>query len=591
MKKKRIHFSDTVSFCLSFLLIFMFSASCIGQGFLKRDGQRIVNESGQNILLRGIGLGGWMLQEGYMLRINGEGQQHKIKERIEELIGKEKTDEFYEAWLSNFITKGDIDSLKAWGFNSIRLPMHYRLFTLSVDEEPVPGENTWLEKGFQLTDSLLAWCRFNHIYLILDMHAAPGGQGNDLNISDRDPGKPSLWESDADQKKLIAVWRKLAEHYSNESWIGGYDIINEPNWGFKDPEKDKNGIAEPLNEPLKKLMMDITKAIREVDTKHIVIIEGNGWGNNYRGIFPPWDENMVLSFHKYWNYNDEESIKQITEYRRQYNIPVWLGETGENSNVWFTNAIKLVEKNNIGWAWWPLKKLGLNNPLQIPVNPGYEDILHYWRTGKDKPGSEKAYDALIQLAKQTNIRNNSVRRDVIDALIRQPHSNATLPFAQKQISNESSVMAVDYDLGRNGFAYYDTDTANYRVSTGKNSAGNTGRAYRNDGVDIREMKNDAGKFYVSDMKQGEWLQYTLQFPEGGNYDLEFNASSPENKSKLKLVVNDKEAGDVIIPLTGKPEQWTTVTIRNVLFAKGENKIRIVVSSEGSELAEIRFSKK
>ncbi len=115
---------------------------------------------------------------------------------------------------------------------------------------------------------------------------------------------------------------------------------------------------------------DITKAIREVDTNHIIIIEGNGWGNNYNGILPPWDKNMVLSFHKYWNYNNEEAIRQILQTRDQYQVPVWLGETGENSNVWFTEAIRLLEQNNIGWAWWPLKKLGINNPLEIPSSAG-----------------------------------------------------------------------------------------------------------------------------------------------------------------------------------------------------------------------------
>src|SRR5688572_29045794 len=86
------------------------------QGFLKTDGKRIVNAKGENILLRGMGLGGWMLQEGYMLRINKEGQQYRIRQRIEELIGKEKTQAFYDAWLANHTTKADIDSLKAWGF-------------------------------------------------------------------------------------------------------------------------------------------------------------------------------------------------------------------------------------------------------------------------------------------------------------------------------------------------------------------------------------------------------------------------------------------------------------------------------------------
>ena len=167
-------------------LIVAASIQLNAQGFLRASGKQIVNENGENIVLRGMGLGGWMLQEGYMLRVNGQGQQNKIRGRIAELIGEPKTQEFYDAWLSNNTRRIDIDSMKAWGFNSIRLPMHFNLYTLPIDKEPVKGENTWLEKGFQITDSLLAWCKANKIYLILDLHGAPGGQGNDLNISDRD---------------------------------------------------------------------------------------------------------------------------------------------------------------------------------------------------------------------------------------------------------------------------------------------------------------------------------------------------------------------------------------------------------------------
>src|SRR6185503_7531495 len=261
-----------------FLLI---ALSCMmqveGQGFLKAKGRVIVNDRGEKVILRGMGLGGWMLQEGYMLRVGSIGQQHRIKEKIAELAGQKKTAEFYDGWLDNFIRRADIDSMAAWGFNSVRIPMHYGLF-------PVPGVT--------MLDSLLSWCKSNKMYLILDLHAAPGGQGNDLNISDRDPSKPSLWESEANQQKTIALWKKLARRYANEPWIGAYDIINEPNWGFEDPANDKNGLKEKKNEPLRKLMMEITAAIREVDKKHIIIIEGNGWGNNYNGMLPVWDDNM-----------------------------------------------------------------------------------------------------------------------------------------------------------------------------------------------------------------------------------------------------------------------------------------------------------
>ena len=82
------------------------------------------------------------------------------------------------------ITKRDINSLKAWGFNFIRLP---------IEKEPVAGQNTWLKTGFELTSKLLSWCKKNKMYLILDLHAAPGGQGNDRPIADVDTLKPDTF--------------------------------------------------------------------------------------------------------------------------------------------------------------------------------------------------------------------------------------------------------------------------------------------------------------------------------------------------------------------------------------------------------------
>ena len=111
------------------------------------------------------------------------------------------------------------------------------------------------------------------------------------------------------------------------------------------------------NGPLRSLLMETTQAIRAIDKNHLIFIEGNCWGNNYNGIFPLWDDNLALSFHKYWNTNDQASIQTMLDYGTQYDVPIWLGESGENSNVWFKEAISLVEQNNIGWAFWPMKKI------------------------------------------------------------------------------------------------------------------------------------------------------------------------------------------------------------------------------------------
>lgn len=570
-----------------FLLMTLLNLHSYSQGFLSVKNQEIVNGNGNNILLRGIGLGGWMLQEGYMLKIWKNGQQHEIKKRIENLIGHEKTIEFYDLWLKNYMSKADVDSLKAWGFNSIRLPMHYNLFTLASEKEPVKGTNTWLNKGFELTDSLLSWCKANQMYLILDLHAAPGGQGNDLNISDRDSSLPSLWQSDVNQQKTIALWKKLASRYAGESWIGGYDILNEPNWGFEDQLNDRNGLNEKSNLPLRKLLVEITTAIREVDKKHIIIIEGNGWGNNYNGMFPLWDNNIVLSFHKYWNYNDPQSIQYILDYRKKYNVPVWIGETGENSNVWYTQAVRLLERNNIGWAWWPLKKLGNNNPLQIPDNNLYNKVLNYWMEDSPKPSASEAYHGIMSLAEATKLENNLVKYDVIDALIRQPFSATAIPFKYHTITAGSVIHAVDYDMGSNQIAYMDTDTTDYHISMEGSEGGNQGDQYRNDGVDIKQSSN-SNDFIVYKIEDGEWLQYTVNAPDQSNYQLKLIVLALGKEGKINFWLNGKRLSDLNIPYENR---WSEISLPPVIFSRGRNIIRILMEKGGFEFKDIVVAQK
>jgi len=579
MMTKRTMFKALLLIC-----VFAFQ-SVSAQKFLKTDGQKIIDPDGNNVILRGVGLGGHMLQEGYMMRVPFSGQQYVLKEHITDLIGAEKTAEFYEAWLANHTTKTDIDSLKKWGFNSVRLPMHYNLYTLPTEKEPVKGQHTWLEKGFQMTDSLLKWCADNRMYLILDMHATPGGQGNDLNISDRNPELPSLWESEANQDKLVALWKKLAERYVNEPWIGAYDIINEPNWGF-DPSGHKNGLDEQKNEPLKALMVNITSAIREVDKNHIIIIEGNGWGNNYNGIFPLWDDNTVISFHKYWNYNTQEQIQHFLKMRETNNAPIWLGESGENSNVWFQEAISLMEENNIGWCWWPLKKLGSNNPLEIVVPEGYQKVLNYWAEKGPRPSAKEAYTAFMALAEAAKIENNKYHPDVVDAMIRQVKSSGTLPFKKVVLDSEGSIAAANYDLGKLNEAYFDTGYANYHISEGgKRTNWNEGRFYRNDGVDI--FKGEDGHPYVGKMEATEWLQYTFEVTEAGKYHIDLIVKTDASDGAIQLLLND---ADTFGLETDALKEWHVLSIPGAYLKKGANILRIKVQSGTFDFLKIDFKK-
>jgi len=336
--------------------------------------------------------------------------------------------------------------------------------------------------------------------------------------------------------------------------------------------------------------MDITQAIREVDKKHIIIIEGNGWGNNYNGILPAWDKNLVMSFHKYWNYNDQASISHILTFRDENNIPVWLGETGENSNTWFTEAIRLFEKNNIGWSWWPLKKIGFNNPLQVRTNHNYENLLAYWNGKKENPPKESdVYSGLLELATYTKFETNLIHRDVIDAMIRQPFSNTAKPYKPNTIANGTVLNAVDFDLGANGIAYFDKDTADYHISTQQRTAGNRGRVYRNDGVDIRKDSARYESYYVSDIEEGEWLQYTVNVTQKGNYRLELTAASASDSGRVNILVNNIPVIDkVAMPNTGDLKNFKAFTTQNISLAAGRQVLRLYFLAGGFNLKSVKF---
>jgi aryl-phospho-beta-D-glucosidase BglC (GH1 family) len=529
-----------------FLLLFSHS-NLFAQGFLHRQDKKIVNGNGQEIILKGIGLGGWLLQEGYMLHTSQfANAQWQIRAKILDLVGEANTELFYQTYRNNYVRKSDIDSIKSWGFNSIRLPFHYNLFATNTTPP------TFLNQGFEIVDSLLEWCTQNQIYLILDMHGAPGGQSAEP-ISDYNPANPSLWESEQNKTLTVQIWRKIAERYKDEVWIGGYDLLNEPAWNLP-----------PNNLPLRDLYIRITDTIRAVDNNHLLFIEGNWFATDFNGLTPAWDENMSYSFHKYWNGNTQSSIQYLVDLRNNTNRPLWLGETGENSNKWFTDCVKLMNLNNIGWAWWPHKKIqSIAGPLSAYKLPAYQNLLNYWSGTAPRPSATVAMNALMAQANMLLLENCVYQKDVVDALIRQPSTTGIIPFAENQIPG--IVHATNYDLGQILFAYNDTEFENLG-----NGIWNNGYSYRNDGVDI-ETCNDfsSNGFNVGWIENGEWLKYTIQAAQSGLYDIKLSLAQPNSGGKIILSLDGQSITSVLdVPVTGGYQNWQFLTVPNINITSG-----------------------
>jgi endoglucanase len=350
------------------LLVFC-AGLCAQSRFVHADGRYLVAPGGEHLLLRGTNLGNWLEPEGYMFGLEGGPQSpREIEEFFSQLVGPEEAAQFWRAYRDAYITEDDIRFLHEAGVNSVRIPLHYKLF--------VPGN----DEGFALVDRVVGWAQKYGIYVILDMHCAPGGQTG-TNIDDS-YGYPWLYESPADQKLAIGIWRRIAEHYRNNPTVLGYDLLNEPIPHF--PELRKYNAAL---EPIYKRM---TAAIRTVDRNHVIILGGAQWDSNFDVFGPPFDGNTMYTFHKYWTAPTEAVIQPYLDFRAKYNVPIWLGESGENADAWIRDFRIVLEKDEVGWAFWPYKKMDAASAFVSWQKPPYwDEVVAFAKTNRATGNAEK----------------------------------------------------------------------------------------------------------------------------------------------------------------------------------------------------------
>ncbi|MBK8806025.1 MAG: carbohydrate-binding protein [Bacteroidales bacterium] len=254
-----------------------------------------------------------------------------------------------------------------------------------------------------------------------------------------------------------------------------------------------------------------------------------------------------------------------------------MSESGENSNTWFTDAVKLFESNNIGWSWWPVKKSGVNNILKVTTNPDYKQLIDAWN-GNGTISADEAYNAVMKFADNHRFENCSIAYDVIDALIRQPSTAATKPFT-KHTANQK-IFASDYDLGQNGYAYSDKVVANYNVSTNNFTAWNTGWEYRNDGVDIQTCEDaESNGYCVGWTEADEWLQYTIELDVDAEYTIELRTASASTDGVVTIAIDGIDVlSSVSLPKTTGWQSFKTNTLGKVALTAGEHRIKIKVET-------------
>jgi endoglucanase len=356
-------------------------------GFIGVSGKDIVTADGRPFIMRGTNLGNWLMPEGYMFKFSKTNSPKLINEAIAELIGPDEAKLFWQKYQDSYITQPDIHYLKSIGVNSIRIPFNYKIFT----SEDYMGQND-PDRGFVLLDRVIGWCKTEGVYVVLDMHAAPGGQTGD-NIDDG-YGYPFLFKSEASQQLCADIWKRIAGHYKNETIILGYDLLNEPIATYFS--------AKELNPYLEPLYKKITASIREVDKNHMVILGGAQWDSNFQPFGAPFDSKLIYQFHKYWTPPTKAVIQDYLDFRDKYNVPIYCGETGENTDGWIDTFKNVLEQNHVGWHYWPYKKIDNTRgfvTFDVPAN--YNQVIEY---------AEKPRSSFEEIRKATPADRDAIKK-------------------------------------------------------------------------------------------------------------------------------------------------------------------------------------
>lgn len=470
--------------------------------FLRTNGTTIVNESGKEILLEGFGLGGWLLPEGYMWKLYTKcDRPRRMEKLIQTLCGKTYANQFWNTYFDSYITRQDIQLIAEQGFNSVRLPLNSRhLYD--------PDGNCFIPKSIDLVDQLVQWCTEYDLYVILDMHGAPGGQTG-TNIDDSENDTPELFLKDEHSQSLILLWQLLAERYKNEPCIAGYDLLNEPlpNWF-----SEHNGKVLPLYK-------EITEAIRQVDQKHMIILEGVHWATNFE-IFEEiksgdFDDNYLLQFHKYWSPPDKESIVQFTDWSRLLNVPLLMGEGGENNLDWYTGFFCMLRRENISYSFWSYKKMNSHNsPVTFYEPEGWNELIDYIdkKTPIAEARAQEIFDSFLE-----NIRNPVVNHSVFNAV------NCQVPVG---------IPAEYYDSAFTGTPR--EEGAQIRMSE------NTTILFKQRKIGVPDYKRyggepqpDTEKLLVK-LHPGDWLEYEFAAAEASRYSIQIHTATDQRAYQLLL---------------------------------------------------------
>ena len=381
-------------------------------GFVTIKGHDLIQPNGEKLFIQGTNLGNWLNPEGYMFGFSRTNSAWMIDLLFKEAVGPDFTAQFWQQFKDNYITCADIDFIAQQGANTIRLPFNYKLFT----DEDYMGQ-TGQKDGFERIDSVVSWCKANNLYLILDMHDCPGGQTGD-NIDDGH-GYPWLFESEPSQQLFCQIWREIADRYKGETTILGYELMNEPIAHYF-------ANRDSLYQLLQPLYQRCVKAIREVDQNHIILLGGAHWNSFFWMLDDAsYDDKLMYTCHRYGGPATKEAIAHYINFRDSINRPMYMGEFGHNTMEWQSDFVNVLKQNNMGYTFWPYKKVDNSCMMGIQRPDGWDSIVvKYSETSRNtyqewreaRPNQAQFRQLLNEFAKNCRFENCKPQTDYIQSM-------------------------------------------------------------------------------------------------------------------------------------------------------------------------------
>lgn len=300
--------------------------------FLHTENGLFTAANGNIICLRGFN----MNDELFFFKKDGldeNASNYDIFAVLEERFGRYGARKLIGTYNENFIAGSDIKNVKKLGANCIRLPIRYKNICRK--------ENCKGDVDFDWMDAVVEKCRKAGVYVIIDLHSAPGFQNNDSAGGKDD--NCILFDSSKDafdaRNAVVRIWSQIAAHFKDEPAIAAYDLLNRP----------LNKVADWQDklETLNKLYLRTAKAIRGVGDNHVVILQ-SAFSADYLPEFKTTPENIAfgLYLHSHTSFETDALIASVRS-KKPLKIPFVISKIRADENIEYT--LTALCDNGISW--------------------------------------------------------------------------------------------------------------------------------------------------------------------------------------------------------------------------------------------------